>query len=113
MREVPDSDNETSPSARGAADPAVVPDAVAVSERLTGVWDFEMFEQEQKPEAHLLRWFLTAGLMGIVVATVLTILSIYDAVPTPLLLTLWPSSILGLVDPHTLAEELGRGYTSL
>jgi hypothetical protein len=65
-----------------------------------------MFEQEQRIDAHLGRWFLGCGVVGIVVAALLTGLMIHDLVPTGLALALWPGSIVGIVDPHTLTEKL-------
>jgi hypothetical protein len=65
-----------------------------------------MFEQEQRPEAYLGRWFLSSGVVGMGVAAILTGLMIHDLVPTRLALALWPSSIVGLVDPHTLTDKL-------
>jgi len=65
-----------------------------------------MFEQEQRPNAYLGRWFFGSGLGGIAVAAVLTALMIHDLVPTKVTLALWPSSIAGIADPHTVAEKL-------
>jgi hypothetical protein len=39
-----------------------------------------------------------------VVAALLT--GLYDLVPTWLVLRLWPSSIVGIGDPHTVSEKL-------
>src|SRR5262245_20240298 len=51
-------------------------------------------------------WFLVSGCIGIIVALVLAgIASNYSLNPA-LLLTLWPSSIVGLSDPTTLAAKI-------
>jgi hypothetical protein len=57
-----------------------------------------MFEQEQRPEAYLARWFLISGVVGILVAAVLAGLMIHNLVPMKVALALWPTSIFGMGD---------------
>jgi hypothetical protein len=42
----------------------------------------------------------------VAIAAILTWLMIQDAVPTRLVLTLWPTSIVAIGDPHTVIEKL-------
>jgi hypothetical protein len=46
-------------------------------------------------------WFLVSGSIGIIVALVLAIVASSHSLNPKLLLTLWPSSIVGLSDPTT------------
>jgi hypothetical protein len=52
------------------------------------------------------RWFLISGSLGIVVALVLMRVSSNHVLSLGLLLTLWPSSIVGLADPTTLSDKI-------
>jgi hypothetical protein len=45
-----------------------------------------------------MRWFLVAGSIGIAVAVVLTIWSSHGVVKPMVLLTLWPTSIVGMAN---------------
>jgi hypothetical protein len=60
-------------------------------------------------EAHYGRWFLIAGGIGLLVAFVLTLLLRNDEIPPALAMVLWPTSILGLVDPDTLSGQIVTG----
>jgi hypothetical protein len=55
------------------------------------------------------RWFLLAGCLGIVVAGVLTLLLSHDLIPAAVAIALWPTSILGLVDPTNLRDQIITG----
>lgn len=57
-----------------------------------------------------MRWFLVAGGIGVAVAIVLTIWSSHGVVRPAVLLTLWPTSIVGMANTEpfklTMAELL-------
>ena len=55
------------------------------------------------------RWFLLAGCLGVVVAGVLTLLLSHDLIPAAVAIALWPTSILGLVDPTNLKDQIITG----
>jgi hypothetical protein len=56
------------------------------------------------------RWFLIAGCLGVVVAVVLTLLLSHDLIPAAVAIALWPTSILGLVDPTNLRDQIITGF---
>jgi hypothetical protein len=56
------------------------------------------------------RWFLIAGCIGIVLAVILSVLLSHDLVPAGLVIALWPTSILGLVDPSNLRDQVITGF---
>jgi hypothetical protein len=62
-----------------------------------------------KEEAHYGRWFLVAGGIGLLVALILTLLLRNDQIPPALAVALWPTSILGLVDPASLTGQIITG----
>ena len=68
-----------------------------------------MFAQEKSPDARLLRWFLVFGAIGLAIAIVLTFLMQSDRFPTQIALTLWPTSMVGLIDPRTFWSQLTVG----
>jgi len=72
-----------------------------------------MFEQEELPEAHLFRWFLIPGCIGLAVAAAITVLMFCCSLPPPVALSLWPASILGLVDPTTAWSKAITGIFTL
>ena len=51
-------------------------------------------------------WFLVSGCIGIIIALVLAAVASNRALNPMLLLTLWPSSIVGLADPTTLPDKI-------
>jgi hypothetical protein len=55
------------------------------------------------------RWFLLTGCIGVVVAVVLTLLLSHDLIPAGIAIALWPTSILGLVDPTNLRDQIITG----
>jgi hypothetical protein len=55
------------------------------------------------------RWFLIAGCIGVVVAVVLSLLLSHDLIPAAIAIALWPTSILGLVDPTNLRDQIITG----
>lgn len=55
------------------------------------------------------RWFLIAGCIGVVLAVALSLLLTHDLVPTGVVIALWPTSILGLVDPSNLRDQIITG----
>ena len=54
-------------------------------------------------------WFVIAGCIGVVVAVVLTLLLSHDLIPAAVAIALWPTSILGLVDPTNLRDQIITG----
>jgi hypothetical protein len=65
-----------------------------------------MFAQEELPDAHLRRWFLVFGAIGFAVAIGLDFLVRSDRFPTQIVLTLWPTSMVALIDPKTFWSQL-------
>lgn len=59
--------------------------------------------------ASSMRWFLIAGCFGVVLAVILSLLLSYDLVPAGFVIALWPTSILGLVDPSSLVDKAITG----
>jgi hypothetical protein len=70
------------------------------------LYNWAVFDQGQKTEFRPLKWFLTSGAVGIVVAIVLTELMIHDLVSGTVALALWPSSIASLVDPRSFGDKM-------
>jgi hypothetical protein len=68
-----------------------------------------MFEQEEPPNAHLFRWFVISGCIGVASAVVLTILMSQDRVSSSMILTLWPTSMVALIDPRTVWSKVITG----
>ena len=68
-----------------------------------------MFVQEDSPDARLLRWFLSFGAIGLGIAIVLTFLMRSDRFPTQIMLALWPTSMVALIDPRTFWSQLTVG----
>ncbi len=66
----------------------------------------------ERPKAHLSQWFLCAGLMGFLVAIVVDVLISYNRIPTTLALSLWPGSIVGLIDPTSLGSKILVGVAT-
>jgi hypothetical protein len=55
------------------------------------------------------RWFLIAGCIGVALAVVLSLLLSHDLIPAGVVIALWPTSILGLVDPANLRDQIITG----
>ncbi|MHB1938945.1 MAG: hypothetical protein ACYCOR_20585 [Acidobacteriaceae bacterium] len=64
---------------------------------------FDKFPVNDATDARLGRWFLISGGVGVIVAILLAIAMSYNRAPEKLLFTLWPTAILQVVDPHSLA----------
>jgi hypothetical protein len=57
----------------------------------------------------LLGWFLISGSIGICVAIVLATTAAIHSINPAILFALWPSSIVGIVDPTDLADKIMVG----
>jgi hypothetical protein len=68
-----------------------------------------MFEREELPNAHLFRWFLIPGCIGLAIAVVLTLLMSSDRLSSSVVLLLWPASIVALIDPKTVWSQVITG----
>src|SRR6202522_1165523 len=68
-----------------------------------------MFEQVELPNAHLFRWFLIPGCIGLAIAVVLTLLMSSDRLSSSVVLLLWPASIVALIDPKTVWSQVITG----
>ena len=64
---------------------------------------------EPPREAHLRRWFLVAGGVGVAVALLLAVALRFDVVSSGLVVTLWPSSMVQLIDPQTVGSNIAVG----
>lgn len=51
------------------------------------------------------RWFLFGGLLGVAVGALLFVPSIFDSLGDGVLI-IFPTSIMGLAEPHTLGEKV-------
>lgn len=60
-------------------------------------------------DAPLSRWFLAGGVFGVLLALLLAVGLRYDAVPTGVVLTLWPTSMVQLIDPKTIGSKIAVG----
>jgi hypothetical protein len=65
-----------------------------------------MFERVELPSAHLFRWFLIPGCIGLAIAVVLTFLMSSGGLSSSVVLFLWPTSIVALIDPKTLWSQV-------
>ena len=54
-------------------------------------------------------WFLVSGCIGIVISLALTGIGSYHVLNPRLLMTLWPTSIVGIGDPATVSENMLTG----
>jgi hypothetical protein len=57
----------------------------------------------------LVLWFVISGVVGILIAVALAVLSRYRDVNPYVLLLLWPPSSLGLTDPSSLSDKIIGG----
>jgi hypothetical protein len=60
-------------------------------------------------DAHLGRWFLASGAVGLVVAFVLAVALRYDYASSGLVVTLWPAAMAQLIDPRTIGAKIAVG----
>jgi hypothetical protein len=60
-------------------------------------------------DAHLGRWFVAGGILGVLIALVLAVGLRYDAVSTGIVLTFWPASMVQLIDPRTIGSKIAVG----
>jgi hypothetical protein len=60
-------------------------------------------------EAHLKRWFLAGGAVGVLLALLLAVGLHYDAVSSGVVLTLWPAAMVQLIDPKTIGSKIAVG----
>ena len=51
-------------------------------------------------------WFLISGCVGVLVAVALGMIASHRSLSPKLLLTLWPTSIIGIADPSTLSDKI-------
>jgi hypothetical protein len=60
-------------------------------------------------DAHLGRWFLASGVVGLVVAVLLAAGLHYDRVSSGLVVVLWPAAMVQLIDPSTIGSKAAVG----
>jgi hypothetical protein len=60
-------------------------------------------------DAQLKRWFLVAGVVGVVVAVLLGVALRYDYVSSGLVVILWPAAMVQLIDPQTIGSKIAVG----
>ncbi len=65
-----------------------------------------MFPHRHQRVANLHRWFLISGGIGLAVAIILADLMSHDLASTSVLEVLWPSGIVGILDPSTVPVQL-------
>lgn len=63
-------------------------------------------------EMHLKGWFLASGLVGVLIALLLAVGLHYDAVPSGVVVTLWPAAMVQLVDPKTIGSKITVGLVA-
>ena len=61
---------------------------------------------DPRREVHLRRWFFGAGGIGLLIAILLAIAMSYDRAPEGLVLALWPTALLQLIDPRTIGSQI-------
>lgn len=60
-------------------------------------------------DAHLRRWFLGGGAVGVLTALLLAVGLGHDAVSTGLVEALWPMAPVQLIDPKTIGSKIAVG----
>ena len=60
-------------------------------------------------EAHLRRWFLAGGAVGVLMALLLAVGLHYEAVSSGVVLTFWPAAMVQLIDPKTIGSKIAVG----
>ncbi len=60
-------------------------------------------------DAHLKRWFLVAGAVGVAMAVLLAVGLRYDFVSSGVVITLWPAAMVQLIDPKTIGSKIAVG----
>ncbi|MGC2612477.1 MAG: hypothetical protein WA354_00495 [Terracidiphilus sp.] len=60
-------------------------------------------------DAHLGRWFLASGVVGLVMALLLAVGLHYDSVSSGLVEALWPAAMVQLIDPRTVGAKIAVG----
>ena len=63
-------------------------------------------------DAHLRRWFLAGGAVGILIALLLAVGLGHDAVSTGLVEALWPMAPVQMIDPKTIESKITVGPMS-
>jgi hypothetical protein len=63
-------------------------------------------------DAHLRRWFLASGAVGILIALLLAVGLGYDTVSTGLVEALWPMAPVQLIDPKTIGSKIAVGLVA-
>ena len=61
-------------------------------------------------DAHLKRWFLVAGAVGVVTAILLAVALPYNYVSSGVVATLWPAAMAQLIDPRTIGSKIAVGF---
>ncbi len=67
---------------------------------------FDSLPVDPRSDAHLGRWFFGAGAIGLLTAILLAVAMSYDRAPEGLVLVLWPTAMLQLIDPKTIGSEI-------
>jgi hypothetical protein len=60
-------------------------------------------------DAHLKRWFVGGGVFGVLIALLLAVGLYFNAVSSGVVLTLWPASMVQLIDPKTIGSKIAVG----
>ena len=60
-------------------------------------------------DAQLKEWFLAGGAIGVMITLLLAAGLHYDAVPSGVIVTLWPAAMVQLIDPKTIGSKVAVG----
>ena len=60
-------------------------------------------------DAHLRRWFVASGAVGVLIALLLAAGLHYDAVSSGVVVTLWPAAMVQLIDPKAIGSKIAVG----
>ena len=67
---------------------------------------FDSYTVDLQDDLHLGRWFFVAGGVGLVIAVLLAIAMGHDRASTAVVLALWPTAMLQLIDPQTIGSKI-------
>jgi hypothetical protein len=69
----------------------------------------DQYSADLPREYHLVRWFLAAGLVGVVVAVLMAAGLSYDYAPSGLVVAFGPAAMVQLIDPKTTGSKIAVG----
>jgi hypothetical protein len=67
---------------------------------------FDSYSVDFQENPHFGRWFLIAGGVGLGIAVLLSVAMGYDRASTAVVLALWSTAMVQLIDPRTIGSQI-------